>query len=39
MKFPINEVMNADQVLELLKPFDNVATLHGHDHEIVVTFG
>ncbi len=33
MKFPINEVMNADQVVELLKPFDNVATLHGHDHE------
>ncbi len=33
MAFPINEVINADQVLQLLKPFDNVATLHGHDHE------
>ena len=30
---PTNEVYNADQVLDLLKPFKNVATLHGHDHE------
>ncbi|MDP6746795.1 MAG: metallophosphoesterase [Candidatus Poribacteria bacterium] len=33
MEFPINEVTAADKVLDLLKPFDNVATLHGHDHE------
>ena len=33
MDFPTNEVANADQVLDLLKPFAHVATLHGHDHE------
>jgi hypothetical protein len=31
--FPTNEVTNANRVLGLLKPFDHVATLHGHDHE------
>jgi 3',5'-cyclic-AMP phosphodiesterase len=30
---PTNAVANADKVLDLLKPFKNVATLHGHDHE------
>jgi len=30
---PSNAVTNADKVLDLLKPFKNVATLHGHDHE------
>ena len=30
---PTNAVFNADRVLDLLKPFKNVATLHGHDHE------
>ena len=29
----INEVTDADKVLDLLKSFENVATLHGHDHE------
>jgi len=33
MNFPINEIANADRILDLLKPFDHVATLHGHDHE------
>ena len=33
MEFPVNEVTDADKVLNLLKPFENVATLHGHDHE------
>ena len=32
-KRPTNAVYNADQVLNLLKPFKNVGTLHGHDHE------
>ena len=32
-KRPTNAVFNADQILNLLKPFKNVATLHGHDHE------
>ena len=31
--FPLNEIVNANRVLELLEPFDHVATLHGHDHE------
>ncbi|MFT5368865.1 MAG: Icc protein [Candidatus Latescibacterota bacterium] len=30
---PTNAVTNADKVLDLLRPFKNVATLHGHDHE------
>jgi Icc protein len=30
---PTNAVTNASKVLKLLKPFKNVATLHGHDHE------
>ena len=30
---PTNAVTNADQILDMLKPFKNVATLHGHDHE------
>ena len=33
MEFPVNEVKNAKKVLDLLKSFENVATLHGHDHE------
>ena len=33
MDFPTNAIANADKVLDLLKPFANVATLHGHDHE------
>ena len=33
LELPSNAVVNADRVLELLKPFKNVATLHGHDHE------
>ena len=33
MDFPTNEVANADRVLDLLRPFERVATLHGHDHE------
>ena len=33
MEFPVNEVTDADKVLDLLKSFENVATLHGHDHE------
>ena len=31
--FPTNEVAHADRVLDLLKPFAHVVTLHGHDHE------
>lgn len=30
---PTNAVTNAHRILDLLKPFKNVATLHGHDHE------
>jgi 3',5'-cyclic-AMP phosphodiesterase len=30
---PTNSVAHAEKVLALLKPFENVATLHGHDHE------
>jgi hypothetical protein len=30
---PTNEVVNADKVLDLLRPFERVVTLHGHDHE------
>ena len=33
MDFPTNEATNADKVLEMLSRFQNVATLHGHDHE------
>jgi 3',5'-cyclic-AMP phosphodiesterase len=33
VEFPTNEVTNAPLILDLLKPFSNVATLHGHDHE------
>ena len=33
MDFPTNEVAGADKILNLLKPFAHVATLHGHDHE------
>ena len=33
MPFPTNEVANAERVLDLLRPFERVATLHGHDHE------
>ena len=33
MDFPTNEIANAGRVLDLLRPFDHVATLHGHDHE------
>ena len=33
MDFPTNEVANAARILDLLKPFAHVATLHGHDHE------
>ena len=33
MEFPVNEVTEATKVVNLLKPFDSVATLHGHDHE------
>jgi 3',5'-cyclic-AMP phosphodiesterase len=33
MDFPTNEIANAGKVLDLLRPFDHVATLHGHDHE------
>ena len=33
MDYPTNEVANADRVLDLLRPFSHVATLHGHDHE------
>jgi hypothetical protein len=33
MDFPTNEIANADRILDLLKPFAHVATLHGHDHE------
>lgn len=30
---PTNAVTNARRILRLIKPFKNVATLHGHDHE------
>ena len=33
MDFPTNEIAYADRVLDLLRPFAHVATLHGHDHE------
>jgi hypothetical protein len=33
MEFPVNEVRGAFEVLNQLKSFDTVATLHGHDHE------
>jgi Icc protein len=33
MDFPTNEIANADRILDLLRPFAHVATLHGHDHE------
>ena len=33
MDFPTNEIANAGRLLDLLKPFAHVATLHGHDHE------
>ena len=33
MAFPTNAVAHSDKVLDLLKPFAHVATLHGHDHE------
>ena len=33
MEFPTNEIANAAQLLDLIRPFSHVATLHGHDHE------
>ena len=33
MEFPTNEIAGGDKVIDLLRPFANVATLHGHDHE------
>ncbi len=33
MDFPTNEIANGERLLDLLKPFAHVATLHGHDHE------
>lgn len=30
---PTNAVTHASKILRLLKPFKNVVTLHGHDHE------
>lgn len=32
-ELPTNEIVGAERIIELLRPFDNVATLHGHDHE------
>ena len=33
MEFPINEIAHGERLLDLLRPFAHVATLHGHDHE------
>ena len=33
MDFPTNEIANASGVLDLIRPFQHVAALHGHDHE------
>ena len=33
MDFPTNEIACGERILEYLKPFVHVITLHGHDHE------
>ena len=33
MAFPTNEIDGAGRLLALLQPFEQVITLHGHDHE------
>ncbi len=33
MAFPINEIAGVRHLLTLLQPFEQVITLHGHDHE------